>query len=248
MADYTVKEIDELEAVNGVFRRARDELGISSFGVNCLDMPPDWDGYPAHAEPEQEEVYLPLSGSGEIEIAGERTAIDPSTMVRVAPRTMRKIWPGPDGMRVLAVGGIPGRPYAPPDPSKVMEAEETGTDYAVKKIDEMEAVFGGGFRKARAELGATAFGIQVLDFPPEADAHPEHDHAEDGQEEVYVVLNGSAEILIEGEPTGLEPGTMVRVAPGTKRKIRTADSPARILALGAAPGKAYEVVAFTELD
>jgi hypothetical protein len=53
MAEYTVLEIDELEAVSGVFRRARDELGISSFGINVLDMPAGWDGYPAHAEPEQ---------------------------------------------------------------------------------------------------------------------------------------------------------------------------------------------------
>jgi uncharacterized cupin superfamily protein len=248
MADYTVKQIDDLEAVNGVFRRARDELGISSFGINCLDLPPDWDGYPAHAEPEQEEVYLPLSGTGEIELEGQRVAIDPSTMVRVGVGTMRKIWPGSEGMRVLAVGGIPGRPYEQPERAKVAEAPETTTDYAVKKIDEMEAVFGGGFRKARAELGATAFGIQVLDFPPGADAHPEHDHAEDGQEEVYVVLDGAAEILIDGETIDLAPGTMVRVASGTKRKIRTADSPARVLALGAAPGRAYEVVAFTELE
>src|SRR3954465_15089996 len=191
MADYTVKEIDELGAVNGVFRRAGDELGISSFGINCLDLPPDWDGYPAHAEPEQEEVYLPLSGSGEIEVEDQRIAIDPSTMVRVGVGTMRKIWPGPDGMRVLAVGGIPGRAYVPPGQGKVAGAPQTGTDYAIKRIDEMEAALGGGFRKARAELGASAFGIQVLDFPPNADAHPEHDHAEDGQEEVYVVLHGA---------------------------------------------------------
>ena len=75
MADYTVEEIDDLEAVNGVFRRARDELGISSFGINCLDLPADWDGYPAHAEPEQEEVYLPLSGTGEIELEGQRVLV-----------------------------------------------------------------------------------------------------------------------------------------------------------------------------
>ena len=247
MADYTVKQIDDLEAVNGVFRRARDELGISSFGINCLDLPPDWDGYPAHAEPEQEEVYLPLSGTGEIELEGERVAIDPSTMVRVGVGTMRKIWPGSEGCGCSPSGASPdGRTSR--RAGKVTEAPETTTDYAVKKIDEMEAVFGGGFRKARAELGATAFGIQVLDFPPGADAHPEHDHAEDGQEEVYVVLDGKAEILIDGETIDLAPGTMVRVASGTKRKIRTADSPARVLALGAAPGRAYEVVAFTELE
>ena len=248
MADYTVKEIDDLEAVNGVFRRARDELGISSFGINCLDLPPDWDGYPAHAEPEQEEVYLPLSGSGEVEIEGERVAIDPSTMLRVGVGTMRKIWPGPDGMRVLALGGIPGRAYEPPDQAKLMEAEDAGVDYAAKRIDEMEAAVGGGVRKARAARGAPPHRHHRHPNTPHPHAHPEHDHAEDGQEEVYVVLDGEAEILIDGEPIDLAPGTMVRVAPGTKRKIRTADSPARVLAVGAVPGTAYEPIGFTELE
>ena len=36
--------------------------------------------------------------------------------------------------------------------------------YAVKRIDEMEAAFGGGFIRARASLGVTAFGMQVIDW------------------------------------------------------------------------------------
>ena len=248
MAEYTVKRIDDLEALNGVFRRARDELGVSSFGINVLDLPPDSDGYPDHAEPDQEEVYLPLSGDGDAEVAGERIPVDSTTMVWVGPNTKHKFWPGPEGIRLLAVGAIPGRAYEPPDAQAILENPGGATDHAVKKIDEMEAAFGGGFRKARAELGATSLGIQVLDFPPNADAHPEHDHAEDGQEEVYVVVDGAAEILIDGEPVALGPGTMVRVAPGTKRKIRTAESPARVVAFGGIPGQPYEIVAFTELD
>ena len=47
-------------------------------------------------------------------------------------------------------------------------------DYTAKRIDDMEAIFGGGFRKARSELGVTSFGMQVLDFPPNADQYPEH--------------------------------------------------------------------------
>jgi mannose-6-phosphate isomerase-like protein (cupin superfamily) len=184
-----------------------------------------------------------------VEVAGERKAVDSATMVRVGPNTKHKFWPGSEGIRLLAVGAIPGRPYEPPaDPQAILENPGGQTDHTVKKIDEMEAAFGGGFRKARAELGATSVGIQVLDFPPNADAHPEHDHAEDGQEEVYVVVDGEAEIQIEGEQVALRPGTMVRVGPGTKRKINTGDTPARIVALGGIPGEAYKVVGFTELE
>jgi uncharacterized cupin superfamily protein len=46
---------------------------------------------------------------------------------------------------------------------------------------------------AAAELGVESFGMQVLDLPPDFREYPEHDHADDGQEEVYVVLRGSGQ-------------------------------------------------------
>jgi len=70
--------------------------------------------------------------------------------------------------------------------------------HAVKKIDDMEAVYLGAFKRARAELGVESFGLQILDLPPNYDNYPEHDHEQDGQEEVYVALRGSCEIEIEG--------------------------------------------------
>jgi mannose-6-phosphate isomerase-like protein (cupin superfamily) len=120
-------------------------------------------------------------------------------------------------------------------------------DYTIKRIDDMEAVFGGGYKRARAELGVSAFGMQVLDFPPNADQYPEHDHAHDGQEEVYVPLRGSGEIEIDGERHRLEPDLVVRVAPGVKRMIRTGDEPLRLLALGGVPGAPYEAPEVSQL-
>ena len=40
--------------------------------------------------------------------------------------------------------------------------------------------FGGGFIKARAELGVSSFGMQVIAMPPNFSDYPEHDHGEDG--------------------------------------------------------------------
>ena len=62
----------------------------------------------------------------------------------------------------------------------------------VKRIDEMEAIYGGAYKRARAELGVTSFGMQVIDFPPNFEHYPEHDHGTDGQEEVYFALGGGA--------------------------------------------------------
>jgi hypothetical protein len=71
--------------------------------------------------------------------------------------------------------------------------------HTVKKIDDMEAVYLGAFKRVRAELGVESFGIQVIDLPPNFENYPEHDHAEDGQEEVFTALRGGGEIEIDGE-------------------------------------------------
>src|SRR3954447_14744288 len=122
-------------------------------------------------------------------------------------------------------------------------------DFTVKRIDDMTATFGGGFRLARAELGVTAWGMQVLDLPPNlTEGYPDHDHSETGQEEVFLVLRGSATMTVEGEEIELSPDVMVRVAPDVKRCIRTGPEGARILALGGTPGTAYEINPQTELS
>jgi mannose-6-phosphate isomerase-like protein (cupin superfamily) len=119
--------------------------------------------------------------------------------------------------------------------------------YAVKKIDDMEGIYLGGFKLARAEMGITSFGMQVMDIPAGYGDYPEHDHSDDGQEEVYLALRGSAEVEIHGERHALDPDTMVRVSAGTKRKIWPGDDGIRLLAIGAVPGKAYEVQESSEL-
>ena len=122
MADYKVVKIDDMEAIAfGTFKRARAELGVSSFGLQVLDLPPNLDSYPEHdhAEDGQEEVYFVLRGGGEIEIEGERVPLDTETAVSIKSGTRRKLWPGPDGMRIVAIGGKPGAVYEGKDFSEL---------------------------------------------------------------------------------------------------------------------------------
>jgi mannose-6-phosphate isomerase-like protein (cupin superfamily) len=119
--------------------------------------------------------------------------------------------------------------------------------YKVVKIDDMEAIAFGTFRRARAELDVSAFGLQVLDLPPNLDAYPEHDHAEDGQEEVYFVLRGSGEVEIEGERFPLDPETAVSIKSGTRRKLWPGPDGMRIVAIGGTPGVVYETKELSEL-
>jgi hypothetical protein len=122
MSNYSVKKIDDMEAVfRGAFKRARAELGVESFGMQIIDLPPNYENYPEHdhAEDGQEEVFIALRGGGEIEIAGERHPLDADHIARVASGTMRKVLPGPDGLRLLALGGVPGQAYEASEVSKL---------------------------------------------------------------------------------------------------------------------------------
>ena len=120
-------------------------------------------------------------------------------------------------------------------------------DYTAKRIDEMEGIYLGSFKRARAELGVGSFGMQVLDLPPDFDGYPEHDHSDDGQEEVFVVLRGSAEVEVDGERVAIDPDTIIRIGPSARRKIYSGSEGVRLLLLGGAPGKAYEAPDVTQL-
>jgi uncharacterized cupin superfamily protein len=119
--------------------------------------------------------------------------------------------------------------------------------HTVKRIDDMEAIAFGSFKRARAELGVTSFGLQVMDLPPNNDLYPEHDHADDGQEEVYVALSGSGDLEIDGERHQIDTETMISVAPEATRRVFTNDEALRLLIIGNAPGRDYEAPEQTEL-
>jgi mannose-6-phosphate isomerase-like protein (cupin superfamily) len=121
------------------------------------------------------------------------------------------------------------------------------SEYTAKRIEDMEAAFGGGFVKVRAELGASAFGMQVIQMPPDYAEYPEHDHADSGQEEVFLTLKGSGWMDVEGERVDMDEDTFVRVAPGTKRKVHAGPQGIRMLVIGGCPGEAYKAPEVTEL-
>jgi quercetin dioxygenase-like cupin family protein len=119
-------------------------------------------------------------------------------------------------------------------------------DVTVKRLEEFDAIFGGGMRRVRAGLGVTSFGMQVIELPPDFLVYPSHDHSHDAQEEVYLTLGGRATLQVGEEEFDLEPGVFARVGPGQKRKLLTGDEGARILVLGGMPGRVYEPPEWTE--
>jgi mannose-6-phosphate isomerase-like protein (cupin superfamily) len=112
--------------------------------------------------------------------------------------------------------------------------------YTMKTIDELESIHHGAVKLAAAELGVRSFGMQVLDFPAGFSDYPEHDHAEDGQEEVYVVLRGQTDFVIDGEEVTISPGEMLKVDAASKRKLQPGQDGVRVLAIGCTPGAIYQ--------
>jgi uncharacterized cupin superfamily protein len=116
-APYISRRYDEMpELWDGFARLVRPALGITAFGVNLMNLPPDYETS-AHDERDsgQEELYVALAGSGAVivEDGAERLPLDHDCAIRVGPETRRTLASGPDGLRVLIVGGTPGKPYVP---------------------------------------------------------------------------------------------------------------------------------------
>jgi len=102
-----------------------------------------------------------------------------------------------------------------------------------------KAIPGIKFRHAARDLGVSAWGMGVIDMDPGVTGYPEHDHVESGQEEVYVVLKGSATLRAAGREWALAEGAIVRVPPDVKRAFLPGASGVTLLAIGGTPGKAY---------
>ncbi len=104
-------------------------------------------------------------------------------------------------------------------------------DVTLRTIDELDG-HESMFLYAGKALGVTAWGMNVLKLPAGWDDYPEHDHNEDGHEEVYVTLEGSATLEADGETWLLEPGNLARVGPAQKRRIVPGSEGVVLLAIG----------------
>ncbi len=84
----------------------------------------------------------------------------------------------------------------------------------------------------RGPLDCEQLGVTVVECPPDWDGKP-HDHAEEGEEEVYLLLEGEATITVEGEDVSLSPGDALRVDPGASRQIHNGGTESRFVVAGA---------------
>jgi uncharacterized cupin superfamily protein len=88
------------------------------------------------------------------------------------------------------------------------------------------------FVRLRAELGVSSFGLNQITLRP---GQRGRIHRHEQQEEVYVVLDGTLSLVVEGEETTVGPGDVVRVGPDVRRQlVNRGPETVRLLAIGGA--------------
>ncbi len=89
----------------------------------------------------------------------------------------------------------------------------------------------------REHLRIRAFGINAFTSAEDGTLVNEHDEAGTGQEELYIVLEGTPTFEVDGETVAAQPGTLVFVGPDVRRK---ATGEGTVVVIGSTPGEAYQ--------
>lgn len=109
---YTHISLDDVEDVapaNGFGERwearvARTPLEAEQTGVNHYRLLPGRRSPFTHRHKHAEEIYVVLSGSGQVKLDDHIADVRPRDAIRVAPQVARAFEAGPDGLELLAFG------------------------------------------------------------------------------------------------------------------------------------------------
>jgi uncharacterized cupin superfamily protein len=88
--------------------------------------------------------------------------------------------------------------------------------FTVKHWDELER--SGRWSLVRRSLGLGSFGMNLVELEPD-DGIPEHDETAREQEEVFIVIEGEAALVIDGEEHPAPAGTFARLDPEPPRTV-----------------------------
>jgi quercetin dioxygenase-like cupin family protein len=100
---YSKASIDELGDGPG-FRKIRQALGVTAFGVNAVVYAPRYEGF-LHFHDEQDELYFVHRGTAIFEVDGEEFELGPGGVVHVESTTPRKVTNASDDELVMIVVG-----------------------------------------------------------------------------------------------------------------------------------------------
>ncbi len=92
MTGFTIVHMDDFERPFPKWALARKSLGLQSFGMNVVELPPG-ETIPEHTEAEsnQEEVFIVLSGDATMVIDGVDHPAPAGTFARLDPEPRRTV-------------------------------------------------------------------------------------------------------------------------------------------------------------
>ena len=115
-------------------------------------------------------------------------------------------------------------------------------DYSIVRADDVKDFYEGTdvpgeFRSLGEALGAQQLSITLIRVPPHSDFEQGTGHFHDETEELYVIARGTLTMRFEDEVREVEAGSVVRVAPTTRRSHRNeGDVPVEIWAVSRSDG------------
>ena len=115
-------------------------------------------------------------------------------------------------------------------------------DFTVVRADDVKDFYAGTdvpgeFRSLGDALGAEQLAISLIRVPPHSDFEQGTGHYHDATEELYVIARGTLTMRFEDEIHSVEAGSVVRVAPRTRRSHRNeGDEPVEIWAISRSDG------------
>ena len=113
----------------------------------------------------------------------------------------------------------------------------TADGFTIQHLSEFET--NGRWSLVRRGLDVQSFGLNVVEIE-QGYSIPEHNEAERDQEEVFIVLEGDAVMVIDGADHPAPAGTFVRVAPPLTRTVRNdQETPVRLLIVSAPTTSGY---------
>ena len=118
----------------------------------------------------------------------------------------------------------------------------SSSDHSVVRADDVDDAYAGTdvpgeFRPLTRALAAEQLAVTLIRVPPHSDFEQGTGHFHDEVEELYIVARGTLTMRFEDEVREVEAGSVVRVAPRTRRSHRNeGDVPVEIWAISRSDG------------
>jgi uncharacterized cupin superfamily protein len=110
--------------------------------------------------------------------------------------------------------------------------------FTIKHLDDFEK--NGRWSLVRRGLDVQAFGLNIVEIE-QGYSIPEHNELDRDQEEVFIVLEGSPSLVVDGREIETPAGTFARLDPGLQRTVvNRGEDVAAVLIVSAPRTSGYE--------